>query len=110
MTIPVTVTNRAGSERVLDLAADEFRVFEEGVEQDVAVVSKERRPISLCIVLDSSMSMRGAPQRLARNGISPMVAGLEPDDEIAFVVFSDRVQVPVTWTRVSAFPQIDWDK
>lgn len=108
VTIPVSVTNRTGTERVRDLAVDQFRVFENGVEQTVTAFSRERRAISLCIALDSSMSMEGTRQRLAADAVGRLIAGLEPDDEIALVVFAGHAEVPIPWTRAAVFPRIDW--
>lgn len=58
VTIPITVTTR-DNERVSDLTAADFQVREDGVEQTIAFVDQQRRALSLCIVLDSSVSMRG---------------------------------------------------
>jgi VWFA-related protein len=102
------VTNRAGTEHVGDLTVDQFRLFEDGVEQDITAFSRERRPISLVIALDSSGSMK-TNRKLAESAVTRVIRGLEPDDEVAVLVFADHAEVPIPWTRVAVFPPIDWD-
>jgi Ca-activated chloride channel family protein len=108
VTIPVSVSNRVGTERIRDLSADQFRVFEDGVEQDVTAFSSDRRPISLVVALDSSTSMEMS-KTLAISAVSRVITGLEPDDEVALVMFADHAEVRIPWTRVSVFPKIDWE-
>jgi VWFA-related protein len=109
VTIPVTVTDR-GNERVSGLVAENFRVFEDGAEQTVSLVDEHRRAVSLCIVLDSSQSMGGWKQRQAAIALDRVVAGLQPEDEVALVVLSAVVEVAVPWTPARKFPKIDWQK
>lgn len=108
VTVPVTVTNRSGTERIRDLTAEDFRLFEDGKPQSISVFSRERRPISLCIALDSSFSMKGRQQELAATAVSRIIEGLEPDDEVSLVVFAGRSEVQVPWTNVRRFPRINW--
>jgi hypothetical protein len=63
VTVPVSVTKRGGAEHVGGLTVDQFRLFEDGVEQDVTAFSSDRRPISLVVALDSSSP--GASQSLS---------------------------------------------
>jgi uncharacterized protein with von Willebrand factor type A (vWA) domain len=95
VTVPVSVTNRPGTESIRNLSAEQFRVFEEGVEQTITTFSTERRPVSLCITLDSSGSMEGPRQQLAIVAVTRLIAGLAPDDEVAIVTFAHNVEVPV---------------
>jgi VWFA-related protein len=109
VTIPVTVTNR-GNERVSGLVAENFRVFEDSIEQTVSLVDEHRRAVSLCLVLDSSQSMGGWKQRQAAIAVDRMIAELQPEDEAALVVLSAAVEVAVLWTPARKFPTIDWQK
>ena len=109
VTIPATVTDR-GNERVSGLSAANFRVFEDGIEQTVALVDQHRRAVSLCIVLDSSQSMGGWKQRQAAIAVDRVIAGLQPEDEVALVVLSAVIAVAVPWTPPRKFPTIDWSK
>ena len=54
--IPVTVTD--GMDRpVPDIQRQQFRIYEDGIEQPICDVSSEEGPISIGIVLDTSGSM-----------------------------------------------------
>ena len=80
VTIPIVVTNRGGVPVTAPIAPADFRVFEDGVEQTVTLLDRERLPTSVCIVLDSSMSMRGWKQRLATAAIDHVFRRLRPDE------------------------------
>ena len=89
VTVSVTVTNN-GRDRFITsgVAAADFRVFEDGVEHTVAHFSSQRLPVSVCVVLDSSGSMADASKiDVGRRTLMHLVAGLEPQDEIALVGF-----------------------
>jgi VWFA-related protein len=105
VTIPVTVAAKDG--RVGELGVRDFRVYEDGVLQDLAVISHEPRPLSLCILLDSSPSM--APrQTLATRAIDTLLVELSPDDEVSLLMFASKVKVAVPWTRASAMRSFSW--
>ena len=107
VTIPITVTTR-DNERVSGLTAADFQVREDGVEQTIAFVDQQRRALSLCIVLDSSVSMRGWKQRQAAASVQKVIAALQPEDEATLLVFSAGVGVAVPWAPARAFPAINW--
>src|ERR1700751_4185648 len=52
--LPVTVKDRAGN-LVPDLRRDEFRVFEDNVEQRIDVFTAEAFPLSMVILLDNDL-------------------------------------------------------
>ena len=54
--VPVTVKD-SGGELVTDLQQNDFRVFEDGIEQEIASFSSEDVPISIGLVFDMSGSM-----------------------------------------------------
>src|ERR1700687_1157098 len=54
--IPVQATSRIGT-TITNLTEENFRVFEDGVEQKVSYFSKEDAPLSVGLVFDSSGSM-----------------------------------------------------
>jgi VWFA-related protein len=110
VTVPVTVNTNEGTAFVPDLKASDFRVFEDDVEQTIAVFDRERRPLSLCIAFDSSHSMAGSKQRLAALALQTVLTGLHSDDEVSLVVFTTHVEMAMTWTPARDVPSIDWAK
>src|SRR5215471_1040486 len=65
--IPTTVTNDRG-QYVGGLEKDNFKIFEDRVEQKVTYFSTEEAPMSLGIVLDASGSMNQIAASARRNG------------------------------------------
>jgi Ca-activated chloride channel family protein len=84
--LPVTVTNSSG-ELVPDLRADEFRVFEDNVEQRIEVFSAEAFPLSLVILIDNDLKDKDADQVTA--SLESIVGALGESDE-AFVCRFDQ--------------------
>jgi hypothetical protein len=108
VTVPATVTSRDGSKRVDGLTAADFRVTEDGIEQRISFVDQERRPVSICILLDASSSMREPLQSHARIVVQGVLASLLADDEVSLVVFAKDIQVPIQWVSGAARPRVNW--
>jgi Ca-activated chloride channel homolog len=108
VTIPVTVTGRDGTGFLGELSAGDFRVVEDGVAQEISVVSHEPRPISLCILLDSSPSMASGRQILATRTIDAILKALAPDDEASVLFFASNVRVAMPWTHGDKLRPISW--
>lgn len=84
--IPVTVTDPL-DRPVRGLRKDDFHLFEDNVEQEIAYLSTEEAPVSVGLIFDSSGSMR--------NKLETSVAAVEqffttglPGDEFLLVRFS----------------------
>ena len=106
--VPVTLVGRDEVRPAGELSAGDFRIFEDGVPQDVTVVSHEPRPISLCILLDSSPSMASGRQALAIRTIDTLLANLTAHDEAALLFFASRVRTVFPWTRGNAIKPVSW--
>lgn len=96
--VTATVTDENGR-FVPDLTRDDFTVYEDGERQDITHFERERVPVSLGIVLDTSASMAGDKIEAAQQAIRRfMVELLDPDDDLFLVRFSDDVAVVERWT------------
>lgn len=84
--LPVTVKDGAGR-LVADLARDEFRVFEDNVEQRIDVFTAEAFPLSLIVLIDNDLKSKDAKQ--VESSLEAIVGGLSLDDE-AFVCRFDQ--------------------
>ena len=92
------VTDRNGR-FVSGLHKEDFTVFEDGEEQEVAYFSNERVPVSLGLVLDASGSMTLDKMAAARSAIDRFVHDLlEADDELFFLEFATRPELVQGWT------------
>ena len=79
--VPVTVTDQEGR-FVSDLDQDDFRIFDQGVEQDITFFSRERnQPIVIGFLIDQSNQMRLHWKRFQDAAIELVLALMPPDDE-----------------------------
>ena len=79
--LPVTVKDRAGH-LVADLTRNEFRIFDDNVEQRVDFFTAEAFPLSVIVLLDNDLKRKDAEQ--VDSSLASIVAGLSANDE-AFV-------------------------
>jgi len=109
VTVPVTVTSLDHNTFIEGLTAADFRLSENGDRQVITTVARQRRPLSLAIVVDSSGSMGlGTRRELATLAVQKVVERLLPDDEISIVFFAEKVDVRLPWTRVGAIKQLNF--
>ena len=81
------------------LRQEDFRIYEDGVLQEITHFSNERVPVSLGIALDASGSMTDEKMSSARNAIDRFVFSLlGHDDELFFEQFSSFVRLTQGWT------------
>ena len=84
--VPVTVKDGSGR-LVADLRRDEFRVFEDNVEQKIVYFGAEPAPISMVLLIDNDLKSKDAKQ--VSESLRSVVAGLSLNDE-AFVCRFDQ--------------------
>ena len=90
------------------LAQKDFRVFEDGVQQEIAFFAAADAPFDLVLLLDLSGSTSDKLKMIKRSA-KRFVEATRPVDRIAIVTFSDRVALlsNFTWDRVELKRQID---
>jgi len=84
--VPVTVKDSSGR-LVPDLRKDEFRIFEDKVEQRIAYFSNEAFPLSMVILIDNDLKRKDAEEVAA--SLRSIVAGISAADE-AYVCRFDQ--------------------
>jgi VWFA-related protein len=84
--VPVTVKDRNGN-LVPDLRRDEFRVFEDNIEQEITRLSVETMPLSLIILIDNDLKRKDEQQ--VEPSLTSIVGGLSTSDE-AFICRFDQ--------------------
>jgi Ca-activated chloride channel homolog len=96
--VTATVTDATGR-FVSGLRKEDFRIFEDGVEQPVTHFSNERVPVSLGIALDTSGSMDGEKMRAARNALDRFLYDLlDRSDEVFLYRFDTHPELVEPWT------------
>ncbi|MDT4895445.1 MAG: hypothetical protein QOH25_522 [Acidobacteriota bacterium] len=91
VTIPVSVMDRNGR-FIPDLRQQEFRIYEDGVEHEVAYFASVERPFTLALVLDTSASTRFRLDEIQDAAIA-FVNQLRSDDRVLIVSFDEEVRV-----------------
>jgi len=97
VTLPVSVLDRNG-QPVHGLEPGHFRVFEDGVEQEIWSFRQEDVPISVGLVIDSSGSMNNKREHVSSAALV-FVRESNPDDETFIVTFNDEAFLEQNFTR-----------
>jgi VWFA-related protein len=97
--IPVHVTTELGSS-VTNLKQENFRIFEDGVEQKITNFSSEDAPVSIGLLFDASGSMRNKIRKSAE-AAAAFFRTANADDEFFLVEFNDHAKLAVPFTRDS---------
>ena len=83
---------------VTGLEPDNFRVFENNVEQEIQYFSSEDVPISIGVVFDLSGSMANKVGK-AKEAASQFFKTANPEDEFFLVSFNDRAELISAFTN-----------
>ena len=97
--IPVTVTTPL-NQFVTGMDKENFRLFEDKVEQDIAYFASFDAPLSVGLVFDASGSM-GNKLNKSRQAAVEFFKTANPEDEFFLVQFNDRPQLVMPFTRAT---------
>lgn len=90
------VTDRSGRP-VDNLSAEDFRVEDRGRQVPITLFSRERQPLSVALLLDTSESTLGKVFRI-RDAARAFVHALEPDDRVRIGTFGDEIAISAAAT------------
>jgi VWFA-related protein len=83
---------------VTGLAVGDFKIFEDGVPQEISVFTQERLPISLAVLVDSSLSMQ--PNLPAvKTAAMRLVKALRSEDRAEIIQFNHKFSVLQDFTN-----------
>jgi Ca-activated chloride channel family protein len=91
VTIPVSVLDRDGR-FIPALGKDDFRIFEDGTEQQVAYFAATEEPFTVALVIDTSASTRFKLEDIQDAAIA-FLDQLRPDDRVIVVSFDESIRV-----------------
>src|SRR5215216_3360353 len=89
--LPVSVMDRDGR-YVPNLQKEEFRIWEDGVEQEVAFFQSVDKPFSVVLMLDTSPSTQFRLEDIQDAAIT-FVNQLRSDDRVMVVSFNDDIKI-----------------
>jgi Ca-activated chloride channel family protein len=79
------------------LKKERFKVFEDGVAQNINVFSQEDIPLSLGILLDVSGSMRSKIDLVTKSALA-FIKACNPEDQLFLIGFNDQVDLLEDYT------------
>jgi Ca-activated chloride channel family protein len=91
ISIPVSVMDRDGK-YIPNLRKEDFRIWEDGAEQQVAYFASTEKPFTVGLMIDTSDSTRFRLQEIQDAAIW-FVEQLRPDDRVMVVSFGDKIKV-----------------
>jgi Ca-activated chloride channel homolog len=95
--VDVSVTDPLGR-IVTGLEQEDFRVFEDGVEQEIVYFASEDVPVSIGVIFDMSGSMADKIEQ-SRNAAVQFFRTSNPQDEFFLVDFNDRAHLVSRFTE-----------
>lgn len=107
VTIPVSVFDRNGL-YIPGLNQSDFKIFEDGVEQEIEYFGTTDKPFSVILLLDTSLSTQYRIEEI-RTAAKAFVDQLKPQDRVMVVEFKMRVRVlsEMTGDRQAIYKGID---
>lgn len=95
--IPVTVTTPL-NQFVTGMEKENFRLFEDKVEQEITYFASFDAPLSIGLVFDASGSM-GSKLTKSRQAAAAFFKTANPEDEFFLIQFNERPRLVVPFTR-----------
>jgi len=95
--VPITVTTPM-NQIVTGMEKENFRLFEDKVEQEITYFASFDAPISIGLVFDASGSM-GNKLNKSRQAAAAFFKTANPEDEFFLIQFNERPQLVVPFTR-----------
>jgi VWFA-related protein len=91
VTVPVSVMDRDGK-YIPNLRQQDFRIYEDGVEQQIAYFASVEKPFTVALVIDTSGSTRFRLDEI-QNAAIAFINQLRPDDRVMVISFDDDIKV-----------------
>jgi Ca-activated chloride channel family protein len=91
ITVPAEVLDRNGR-YIGNLQKDDFRIFENGVEQQLAYFASVEQPFTVALLLDVSGSTQSQLQAI-RSAANTFIKRLRPNDRLLLVSFDGKINV-----------------
>src|SRR5438105_10230085 len=100
ITVPAVVMDRQGR-YVANLRKDDFKIYEDGVEQQVAYFASVEKPFTVALLLDVSGSTQSQLSQI-REAANTFVSRLRANDRMMAITFDGQIHVLTEAEDVSA--------
>jgi VWFA-related protein len=99
-----------GKRNITDLTAADFEVLDSGVSQEVLSAVRERWPIDLTVLMQTSQAMTWWSDEIVLNAVERLRKRLRPEDRMAFVTFNERIRERLPLGPAEAAARLDAGK
>jgi Ca-activated chloride channel family protein len=103
ITVPAEVMDRNGR-YIGNLRQEDFRIFENGVEQELAYFAAVEQPFTVALLLDVSGSTQSRLQAI-REAANAFIKRLRPNDRLLIISFDGKINVLTEAVSLSALRQ-----
>ena len=90
VTVPLIASDKGGT-YITDLKQEEFAIFEDGVQQQIAFFGKVAAPFHVVLMLDTSSSTKDNLKQIQQAAVA-FVEQLQPADRVKVISFDDAVK------------------
>lgn len=101
--VPLVVLDRQGR-YATNLNKENFQIFQDDVEQEIAVFETTEKPLTILILLDLSCTMHGHLPGMNR-AVDAFAKQLRPDDQLMVVGFGDYIIPLLDLTKMMDLPE-----
>lgn len=98
VTIPVSVSDRTKGSYVSDLTKNDFKIFENDVEQEIAYFGNFDKPFTVILILDTSPSTAYKIEEI-QSAAKSFVDQLKPQDRVEIIKFNQKIRVLAKATK-----------
>ncbi|MBN1571123.1 MAG: VWA domain-containing protein [Acidobacteria bacterium] len=95
--VPISVFDETGN-LVSDLRREDFRVWEDQVPQQIRSFGVDSNPVSVVLLLDTSMSGKSELKKI-KEAATEFAEALSREDRISIIGFDDEVYRALDWTN-----------
>jgi VWFA-related protein len=81
-----------------ELLQKDFELYEDGVKQEISFFGKDKLPLSIVLLIDTSGSVRPVIE-IIRDGAMEALRRLKPEDEVAVMVFGEESKMIQPFTK-----------
>jgi Ca-activated chloride channel homolog len=98
VSLRVTVTDRKGN-LIDELSKEDFKIYDDKIEQPISFFSNEDTPISVGIIFDTSGSMSGPRLRQGRDALARFIETSHKEDDYFLMGFNSTPHLLLDWMR-----------
>jgi Ca-activated chloride channel family protein len=97
VSVPVTIRRPEGG-FVKGLSKSAFRVYEDGIPQEIVFFAQEGLPARIALVLDTSGSVR-TEWGTIKHATTQFVENFKQDDKFSLITFNTEIRLKMDWGR-----------